>query len=295
MKKHFAAFVAAILLLGAVPALAPAQIAWATDLTLVPKQNFDAPIVPGGLVDQGGWNITGTSTTNPVQVVSGNLTYADGGLPASAGNSVAMVDAGQDVGIPFTSNDTPTTVTPGDGNTYYYSLLFRHDGSDIGSTAGDYIAHFTAGIAGGGTAFRGRLFLADNGSGQMVPGIRYGSASTIVYGTNTIPANTTVFLVVKLTEVAGTDNDTAEVFLIASGPVPATEPGTADAISVGNGGSDQDIAIIVNGGLGRFGLRQGTAASAPSGITVDEIRVGTSWAAVTTDPTSSVGDWHLMN
>ncbi len=257
--------------------VASAQVLASESFGYTVGQNLVGQINPAGT-----WDQTGASSTNPIAVVAGNVTYGGTGAPAASGESVFLTDTGQDVGLPF--GNSPVT----DGNAIYYSLAFSHDGTDIGSTTGDYFAHLTEGTAGSGTAFRGRLFARDNGSGAMILGIRYanftGEATEFVTG-KTIAAGTPAFVVVRLNKVAGTANDTASIFVFTgTNAVPGTEP-TPDATTV-------PVAATVDfGDIGRFGLRQGTAADAPK-VTVDEIRVGRTWADVTAGgPPAAVGGW----
>lgn len=245
--------------------------------------NYTAAANLAGQVNPAGtWDQTGATATNPIAVVAGNVTYGGTGVPTPAGNSVFLTDTGQDVGLPF--GNSPVT----DGNAIYYSLTFSHDGTDIGSTTGDYFAHLTEGTAGSGTGFRGRLFARDNGSGAMILGIRYanftGEATEFVTG-KTVAANTPAFVVVRLNKVAGTANDTASIFVFTgTSAVPGTEP-APDATTV-------PVAATVDFlDIGRFGLRQGGATDAPK-VSVDEVRVGRTWADVTAGgPPASVGGW----
>lgn len=265
----------------------------ATATQPIPNETFNAYTV-GPISGQGDWAFSGTDVpATPVNLVAGSLTYTTYATSA-AGNSVFMGDTGQDVGRSFAA-----VIPAADGNTYYYSLLVRHDGTDVGTTAGDYIAHFTGGIAASGANFRGRLFLAQDTvtATSARIGLRYGSADTINYGTTAIPANTTALIVVKVTEVAGpatptgtAGNDTAAAFIFLDpNPVPASEPTAEVTAATAAGNSNQDIADSGNQ-IGRVGLRQGNAAAGGK-YTIDNLRVGTTWAEVTSALGSNVSDW----
>jgi hypothetical protein len=147
----------------------------------------------------------------PLTVGATSVTYGGTGLPASTGGSLFLNDNGQDAALPFGAQ------TMADGESLYYSLTFVHDGTDIGGTGGNYFAMLTDGTDPLGFLFRARLFAADDGTGAMQLGIAYSSVSaqgvvSYVTGKN-IAANTPAFVVVKLTRVAGTANDTASVFV----------------------------------------------------------------------------------
>jgi hypothetical protein len=272
MKTHFA-LVAAVMTMAAVATAAQPPI----------YVSFDTPYNIGNLAGQEGWNVTGSGGPNPIAVVSPGLSYSG---YQTAGGAVFLTDTGEDLGLSF-----DTVIPAADGNTYYYSLMLTHDGSDVGNTTGDYFAHFTGGTSPTGTAFRGRLFgrqgtLANN----LELGLRFGSADTVTFSSIDIAPNTTAFAVVKITEVAGANNDTADLFVFtAPNLIPVTEPGTA-AVSISNTNPSQDIA---DGAIGRFGLRQGMAAQAPK-LTVDEIRIGTTWADILPATMANVPDWDLF-
>ena len=109
-----------------------------------------------------------------------------------------------------------------------------------------------------------------------------------------LTANQPVFVVVKVTEVPGVRNDTTELFLFTTEAVPATEPGSADAVSeytVG-GSVSGDIAVSNSGnGIVAFALRQFQNINWPGNLRVDELRLGTTWESVISDPATSVGEW----
>lgn len=275
----------------AIAAAFVAAVGTASAQTLPLYFSFDAPYTNGALVGQQGWNGSGSppSTVNPIAVGATGLTYTG---YQSAGGSVFLTDNGEDAGLSLAAEITPAT-----GNTYYYSLMLRHDGTDVGNTTGDYFAHLTGTTAATSGNFRGRLFgRQGTTTTDLELGLRYGSNDTITYSGVNIPPNTTAFAVVKITEVAGADNDTAQLFVfVAPAAIPAAEPGSAQ-VSISNSAvnSAQDIANT-NQAIGRVGIRQGSAAAAPK-LTVDEIRVATTWADILPPiAPSSVSDWTMFN
>jgi len=265
-----------------------------------PTQTFD--LNTGDLYQQGLWLGQRTlSTVNPPQVVEGNLTFAPGGIPASTGRMVRILDTGQDLSIPFTGG----VITPADGNAYYLSALIQleNDSPAFGTADGDYILHFSNGQDTGadgnysGTGFRARVFLGDAGDNRIRFGIQHGiDASGRTWSTVTAAPGDTVFLVARILEVAGENNDIADLYVFTTAAVPATEPGLPDATSVGNGTSttNADVAApIAQGGYGRVGIRQGSANAGPRPVLIDELRAGSTWESVITDSTS-VSDWSLF-
>jgi len=97
----------------------------------IPDDNFDALTI-ADLAGQNSWDQSGAASSPNVGVVAGSLTYT-GYSTVATGNKVFLSDAGQDVGKSFAA-----TLPVADGNTYYYSFLLQHDGTDTGSTTGDY-------------------------------------------------------------------------------------------------------------------------------------------------------------
>lgn len=300
MKKLFLALASTLALGGfATPVLAD---------QILPVQSF-AGTTPGiSLVGQGDWLRRGTTDTPAINVVSGSLTYAPGGIPASSGNSVsltttALAASGEDVRIVFPTDPLVYDTTPGDGRTYYYSYILQWDGTAPGSNS-TYLSGFIGSDGGSSTLFRGLVRVIGDGVDLRL-GTQLGATTAdndIVPVAATLPANTPVFVVIKVTEIAGARNDISQLFYFNGVPVPDTEPATADATSQYNisGTGEQDIAALTAGlgGLQQFSLRQfrpGTGTY-PGNFLVDEVRIGTTWAAVTSDDTPSfVSDWSMYN
>lgn len=271
-----------------------AVAASASAAPIFPIQDF-ATITNGELNGQGGWAFSGTNST-PVINVSSTSLFTYPAIPVT-GKKVDMGDTGQDVGISLGA-----ALTPANGNTYYYSLIIQHDGTDVGTVTGDYIAHFTGDVVTTSGAFRGRLFVAQGGTANTIRfGIRWGSNDTVQYTTDSIPANQPAFVVVKITEVASAivptaaaGNDTASLFVF-SGPVPVPSVEPAPVATASNGiatNVSQDIVDTGNS-IGRFGLRQGNAAAGAK-VSVAQIRTGTTWADVV-PAAANVGQWSMYH
>src|SRR5438067_2083298 len=139
--------------------------------------------------------------------------------------------------------------------TAYYSAVINLSAAQA---TGDYFLHLIDGLQTSG-AFRGRLFAKSSGVGYVL-GIRYGSTDTVVYDTTVLPFNTSEFVVVKLTSIAGLTNDTASLFINPTLGQPSEPAATVTTTQID---ANQDW-----GNIDFIAIRQGTAANAPTG-TVD--------------------------
>ena len=115
---------------------------------------------------------------------------------------------------------------------------------------------------------RGRIYGRANG-GNVQLGILFTSGGITNYAPATFALNTTHFVVAKYTRLPGADNDVAAIFVDAPPGMPEPMPG---AIST-NAAAGQDVTDIQ-----RFGLRQNASIGV---VEVDELRIGTTWADVT--------------
>ncbi|MEZ5405860.1 MAG: hypothetical protein R3F23_06720 [Verrucomicrobiia bacterium] len=103
----------------------------------------------------------------------------------------------------------------------------------------------------------------------MQLGIRFTSGGNPVYAANSFALNTTHFVVIKYTRVAGADNDTAALFL---DPNPGMVEPAPSAMEV-NPTAGHDVANVA-----RFGLRQNANIGV---LELDELRIGATWGEVT--------------
>jgi len=212
-----------------------------------------------GALTSNGWTGHSGVGTNPLSTTTG-LTYA--GYPGSGiGNAALIGTSGEDVNITFTTQNT-------NGQDIYYAFLVNVTDPSAAKT-GDYFFH--TGSPGGATwtSFAGRVFV------RIVGGsINFGlsNTSTATYGTTNFAKNTTYLLILKYT-INTSGNDPASLWVIPSG-VPATEAlaGTPEITTTTTAGVDVINAV---------GLRQGAAANQPQTV-LDAIRVGLTWASVTT-------------
>lgn len=218
--------------------------------------------VGSNLGGQGGW--ANQNTGDEVTVQSGSLSYE--GLLISTANSVTFSGAGIDPQLPFDVQS---------GNTVYASFIFRvTDLSTLTDTNGGYFAGFGQST----TVFGGTVWLRTAGS-QFNIGI---NKATAVNENTWLPTNfdtnTDIFVVIAYDLAIGEAriwvNPVPGDLELASPPAP-------------NGTASLNTTRI---NLSRFFIRQDSATETPA-IVFDELRVGTTWAAVTPkDPTFSLED-----
>ena len=233
---------------------------------LLQQENFSYPA--GDSILSHGWQITGTSNTNPIKVSSGGLTYSNF-IGSGIGNAVTVDSTGQDVCLGFTSQTSGTV---------YASLLVNVSAVRNGSPyVGDYFFHLTQAV-GNTSAFSPRLFVRSANNGKISFGISKSSVSTTLYPTFTdsiYNLNTTYLVVVKYNYLTGTTtDDEVSLFVFSSPALPQIEPATPSAGPVTTTQTDMTAIAAV-------GLRQGTAGNAPT-VFVDGIRVGKNWTDVAT-------------
>ena len=229
-------------------------------------ENFSYPV--GDSIGAHGWNGF-SSSLNPIFVVSPGLTYAGYGN-SNIGNACYINKTGEDSYKDATAADSV--------GSYYLSFMLKVDTA----RTGDYFIALLP--AANNTNYNLRVKITANGTGFYSLGLGKGSAGDTVSNMGvTFPIGATILVVGKYTFVSGTNNDQLALYAFTSG-VPATEPGTP-LVSTPTGGS-ADLANV-----GRVGLRQGTAAAAPS-LVVDGIKVSKSWSQIITNVTtvSSVAD-----
>ena len=204
------------------------------------------------------WTAHSGAGTNPLVTSAPSLTLA--GYPSSGvGNAVTMTTSGED------DNRVFSVQTSG---SVYAAFMVNVSEATV-DPLGGYFFHLGPDPV--GTTFRGRVFVAKDGSNNIAFGISKSltTAGNITYTPFTFALNTTYLIVVKYTIVDGATNDT--VSMIVSTTVPMTEPAaTVTATDI----TQTDI------NPGSVSLRQGAVATSPT-CRVDGIRVGTSWADVT--------------
>ena len=208
---------------------------------------------------QGGWYLNGSVSLGTIE--AGNLSVPD--LATAVGNRFTWPVGNDSVRLPFGA-----AVTNG---ALYFSFALRID--EIGSFVGhDTFAGLTLGDA---TTYFPKIDAVCNSSNAYQIAIYKGSGTT--YGNVASPiftTNDTVFIVARYTfNNNSTTDDTCDLWV---NPDPSTfgapNPPTPTIIGTGNGGMDAAA-------IDRLTWR-GTTTGAQK-KTVDELRIGSSWSAVT--------------
>lgn len=253
---------------GSVTSAPPATLTVTSPLgpQLILYEPFDYPNVGGPVTSNTPANWTyGGSGANDLNVVSGSLTYP--GLAASVGNSVTNGGAGFGVRRLFGTNFSSGIL--------YFSAIFRINDAGFGVWNGGST------IVGAltptdNTTFRHQVMIKSNSpSGYLVGVQKGGTGATSTYDPTEHHAGETFFLVGKYDFTTSPNsallwiNPSSATFGLAS------EPATGFiAATTGADGYTID----------RFNMRQNTATSVPAAMQWDELRIGTSWAAVTPLP-----------
>ena len=236
---------------------------------LIFVENFDYPV--GDSVQMHGWVTHSSYGLQPV-VVSPGLTYT--GYPSSGIGNACLLDTNmfEDVSKNFPEKTSGSV---------YSAFMVK---IQYATTTGDYFYHI--GPTTLGFTYRCRVFVRDDGSGNVQFGLRKGSSGTIQYDTTTYNYGTTYLLIAKYTFNSSSSDDVCAMYVI-SGAVPSTEPTTPDLTS--SDGSDLSDA-------GTVAMRNGSASSRPS-LIIDGIRISTNWAGIVTAikniSSTTASDFHL--
>jgi hypothetical protein len=250
------------------------------------------------------WNASG-ATTSPVHQItnlggSGSLT-GPSGFPASIGNTGAMMNADN---TQLDRMNLPSVV--GANSSLYYSLLLNVPSTSGLTTANtnvnannDIIVGFNNITGGSGTkpsVWAGELVIRLGSAASTFNfGIRASTtAAGTTFFTGDLSINTTYLVVGRYTQgpTAGAGgvnslwiNPSSVTF---GGTAPTPDGNTNGNIST-NPLTDAVASLLVGGGV--------AAGAAPSQTNIDEIRVGTTWADVTSltaVPESSAGLFMLL-
>jgi hypothetical protein len=208
----------------------------------------------GDLLTAQGYTAHSGGGTNPITVVSGNLTYPI--YPSSGlGNMIRLINTGEDV-----SKNLAADITTG---TVYASMLLNIDSA---RTLGDYFFHFGPNPI--STTFRARLFVKLALNGNLAFGLSVGSTSATVLPvyTDSIYSTATTYLVVVAYQIVdGTSNDIVKLWIN-----PALNGVEPTALLTLTEPTQTDINV------GSYAFRQGAAASGPF-LKLDGLIIGTSW------------------
>jgi Secretion system C-terminal sorting domain len=246
-------------------------------------QAFDS-FTGTGALNANGWTHHSGTDVGQIQILttpsdSGNSLYYTG-LAASAGNRIAIVAGNnEDVNKPFAAAITT-------GSAYYSALIKVQNTTALNENtgAGEYFLGLTVTTGDGVapnqvTAFYGRLYIRKGSAENTVNiGVLNGSGGTAAptYIATNFPVNTSLFVVVKY-EFA---NNTATLWVNPT-PGGAESAGTTNATGT-------TAAPTTLGGM--FIREAGTIAGGitTGNIEIDELRSGTTYAAVTPAATAGV-------
>ncbi len=229
--------------------------------TALPRYDAFAYAEGTDLADQGGWQLNGGASGT---IEAGSLDT--GTLADTSGNRLAWGGPTMSLRLPLGTNITSGEV--------YFSFLLRVDSLGSSFTSVGTLAGFTTGT---GTTFATKVNIQTNGTGGFTLGTSKAAGTT--YGGWAAPdfnPGQTIFVVGRYTFKSATGTDDLSDLWINPTPQTfgnATSP-TASIASVGAGGSDLSQ-------IDRFFFRSGGAASSPSKLVADELRVGRTWADVT--------------
>lgn len=215
-----------------------------------------------GLLTANGWTLH-SGTAGQLSITTGSLSYA--GL-TSTGNKAALV-AGNSEDV------NKASVTPITTTAYYSAVLnvSSTTGLSANTTGGDYFLA-TGGTAGATvTALQARLFIKAGATANTFNiGLlnNSGAGGATAFVATDFPINTPIFVVVKYS----VDTNSASLFV---NPTIGGAEGTATVTNAsGTTAAPAQVASIV--------IRQAGNASAGTGnVEIDELRMGTTWAFVT--------------
>ncbi len=223
------------------------------------KEDFN--YTAGDSLRNHGWIISGTSVVNPLIVTSQGLTFNN--YPGSGvGNALHLTVTGQDLYRSFPADSI---------GSLYAGFLINVDSL---AATGDYFLGLSP--AETQTNYYARTFIKSSGTGFLM-GLSK-SNETATYGTTVFSFGTTYLVVLKHTFVAKDSNDAVSLFVLSPGASVTTEPAVSEVVSL----LSSTKADTKN--LGIITLRQGSGAGTTPALTIDGIRIDSTWAGVTVAP-----------
>ena len=215
--------------------------------------NYTDSLTKNGWTPVSAWGTNGMFARATGMVHTG---YVNSGI----GNALTMAASGEDNKKDF----TPTTK-----GSVYASFMLRVE--TIATLAGAYICGYTSGSTGSNYNLRFYLKRDSFDKSSFYLGVGRGT-SAATYGTEKYGLGFESLITIKYTfDSTGTNNDIVSYYRHPSALTVTTEP-TFIASNMGTGtGSDATE-------LNAFFLRQGTASDSIT-LTIDGIRVGTTWAS----------------
>ncbi len=195
---------------------------------------------------------------------------------SAVGNAVDMAISGED-----SKRDLSAAVTSGN---VYASFLMNV--KTAAKTAGGYVTGFTSGT---GSNYNLRYFIKSDSVGGFYLGVARGTGAA-TYSTGSYAANTTYLITIKYGfNLTAATNDTVAFYVHPAASVTLTEPTPANYTVNNLGGVAGSDATEINA----FFLRQGAATDSIA-LTIDGIRVATTWSGSLTK-TSSVKSLETSN
>lgn len=279
MKKFYVLLISAFALIN----VTNAQVIFEESFNYPAGSNLITDAVASTAVTDGvtGWTTqkNAASATNAFTVTAASLNYP--GLVPSTGNALKFADlAGQSV---FKAG---TETIKDFGQTFYYSFLINVE--DVSADGSDYFMTIRMDLNASNSNFASRLFaMVDNG--EVTFGISKANNTASEWTENTCKTGETHFLVIKYeigkdnggssAAEAGKYDDKMTLYV---NPTLSAEP-TTGTISYASE-TDRDLlrwgASKVFGGYEGFHLKSpGDGGKAPV-YTIDEIKLGRTWADV---------------
>jgi uncharacterized repeat protein (TIGR02543 family) len=268
---NYAATGAATLTLGASNVILYAK--WASPLA--EPFNYTAGGNLGGTAASAGatvnnWTTHSASNAGTINVTAGNLSYT--GLQASTGNKVTIPGAN---GTTTRDVNRSAGMTASQNTTYYSFLLNVTDATQLATafgTAGNgYFLHLATVTGASAANFTGKVHIrSSNAAANFRLGISE-TSNTPVEATGDLNFGTTYLVVVKYVYNNTAGNDLATIWVNPTslgGAEPTGGVAGAGSVNVAAYNSTNTAICIRN-------------ASGTPKADIDEIRVGTSWAAVT--------------
>ena len=209
-----------------------------------------------GLLTNNTWAAHSGAGTNSIATGPG-LSFTS--YPGSGiGNAAVIKGTGEDVNKTFSSSVSSGVV--------YMSFLITVN--DTLATTGDYFTGFYA----TSSTFFARTFVKKNADNTFEFGIGKTSASTSpaspVYTTGNYTFGTTYLVVIKYEYLTGSTTDDIASIFVFNTIAPNIEPTPNQTNNVGTDATAGLVGVL---------LRQGTVGN-KVGVTVDGIRVGTTWS-----------------
>ena len=240
--------------------------------TLLLEENFNF----AGNLTANGWTAHSGAGTQPIATTAG-LTFANYYF-SNIGNAAGVDNNGED--------DNRTFVAQSSGIVYAAFLV------NVTTISNGYFLHLDSNPF-STTIFRGKVFMQSNGANVQF-GLSVGS-NTPTLTPLSYSTGTTYLLVIKYEIVAGATNDKVSLYVFSAGDNFSTEPAATIGPLIDATQSDP-----VN--IGSIALRQ---YSATQNVTVDGIRISTTWSDALAAPiaTSATGvlatsfnaNWNAIN